>query len=193
MTPARLKLGIIFAGLVLGVLALTAWTQPWFSLRLTDGTLIQVAGDAAAPALSALGLATLALFGALSIAGPFFRVVLGVLAVMIGALIITSGVTVLLDPLEAARSTFATVTGLAGAEAIRGLVAETTAAPWAIGSVVVGSLLSALGVATAATSRRWPASTRKYQAVGLEAADTEQSAVGDWDALSSGEDPTHGR
>ena len=59
MTIRRVKLLVIVAGALFGGLTLIAWTQQWFVLSLTSGQSLPVAGQVAAPALSALGLASL--------------------------------------------------------------------------------------------------------------------------------------
>ena len=79
MTVTRVKLLLIVAGAALGALLLLSWTQSWFSLVLDGGQRLDVPGQSAAPALSALGLACLALAGALAIAGRVLRIVLGVI------------------------------------------------------------------------------------------------------------------
>ena len=60
MKPARLRLLLILGGIAAAGLALLSWTQTWFDLVLEGGQPLAVAGQAAAPALSALGLAALA-------------------------------------------------------------------------------------------------------------------------------------
>jgi hypothetical protein len=51
-------------------------------------------------------------------------------------------------------------------------------------------LAALVGVLLLATFRRWPAASRKYQAVRLEDPSAPRDSVGDWDALSDGADPT---
>lgn len=190
MTPQRLRLVIILTGLVLSGLALIAWTQPWVSVVVTNGPTLDVGGDVAAPALSTLSLAGLALVGALTVAGPVFRVILGVLEAFLGGLIVYSGVAALADPVAAAGPSITEVTGISGIESIRGLVESSSVTAWPALAVVFGSLLVLLAVVVIVTNRRWPASGRKYQTVRLEPADGESSNVESWDALSGGTDPT---
>lgn len=195
MTGKRLRLVTILAGLLLSGLTLIAWTQPWVSVTVINGPTLEVAGDVAAPALSTLSLAGLALVGALTVAGPVFRVILGVLEASLGALIVYSGLTALNDPIAAAAPSITEVTGRSGIESIRTLVSAPSVTAWPIVTIVLGALLVMLAVAVLFTSRRWPASGRKYQAVRLEPADGEtsnasSSNVESWDALSGGDDPT---
>lgn len=195
MTGKRLRLVTILAGLLLSGLTLIAWTQPWVSVTVINGPTLEVAGDVAAPALSTLSLAGLALVGALTVAGPVFRVILGVLEASLGALIVYSGLTALNDPIAASAPSITEVTGRSGIESIRTLVSAPSVTAWPIVTIVLGALLVMLAVAVLFTSRRWPASGRKYQAVRLEPADGEtsnasSSNVESWDALSGGDDPT---
>lgn len=190
MNPKRIKLSAILSGVALSALTLLSWTQVWFTVRLQSGESLPVAGDVAAPALTALALSGLALAGALAIAGPVFRVILGVLQAAIGALIITSAAMAIANPIAASASAITAATGVSGDESVAALVSEVGSAVWPLLALLFGVLLTLLGLFIAATTRLWPASSRKYQAVRLEEAEGEHSAAGDWDALSDGRDPT---
>ncbi|GLK18584.1 Trp biosynthesis-associated membrane protein [Herbiconiux flava] len=179
-TGRRLKSGTILLVLALSALTFLAWSQSWGTLEfvggtVTDGTL-EVPGSVAAPALSALGLAGIALAGALAIAGPIVRIVLGALEVLLGVSVIWSGVLALTDPVAAGASVVTTSTGVAGTSSIRELVTVGASSPWPALTVVLGILMVLAGLAVIVTVRRWPASSRKYQAVTFEAADGRQSA-----------------
>lgn len=189
MTGRRIKLYLLLGGMVVSGLVFLGWTQEWFSVVVTEGPTLSVAGDVAAPALSTLALTTLVLIAALSIAGPFFRVVLGVLQTLLGATVVLSGVIALVDPVKASGATISDATGIAGNESIHALVASVAVSAWPWMSIIGGALLAAIGVAVIATGRRWPGSSRKYSAVKLEPA-AERSPVDDWDSLSDGTDPT---
>jgi len=189
VTGRRIKLYLLLGGMVVSGLVFLGWTQEWFSVVVTEESTLSVAGDVAAPALSTLALTTLVLIAALSIAGPFFRVVLGVLQSLLGATVVLSGVIALVDPVKASGATISDATGIAGNESIHALVASVAVSAWPWMSIIGGALLAAIGVAVIATGRRWPGSSRKYSAVKLEPA-AERSAVDDWDSLSDGSDPT---
>ena len=189
MTPRRLKLILLLAGLALSGLVLLGWTQTWFLVTIVDGPTLGVAGDVAAPALSTLALTCLVLTGALSIAGPFFRVVLGVLEALLGVTVVLSGALALAHPVSSSAAVVSDATGVAGAESIAALVASVSITAWPWVATVAGSLLVLLGVAVVATATRWPGSGRKYSAVRL-ASTEKRDAVDDWDALSEGNDPT---
>jgi hypothetical protein len=192
MNGRRLKYSILAAGVVLGALALLAWTQDWYSVTLTTGEDVVVPGESAAGGLAALGLSVLALVGALSIAGPVFRIILGVLAVSIGGLVIASGAIAVADPVSAASSAVSEATGLAGSDSLRELVATISPTLWPAATIAVGSLIVILGLAVIVTSRSWGGSPRRFQAVRLENADGEETPADVWDALSEGRDPTSG-
>jgi len=189
MSARRLKLSILLAGLALNAVIVLAWTQLWITVVLDDGQVLDVAGDVAAPAVSTLALSGLVLVGALAIAGPVFRVVLGVLQSLLGATITLSGAIALLAPAAASSAVVTAATGVAGAETVGALVATATLTAWAWVATAGGVLLVALGVATVATARRWPDSSRKYSALRTEPVESGDP-VQDWDTLSSGDDPT---
>jgi hypothetical protein len=189
VTGRRIKQILLLGGIAVSGLVFLGWTQPWFTVVVTEGPTLSVAGDVAAPALSTLALTCLVLVGALTIAGPFFRVVLGALQTALGATIVLSGVLALVDPVKASSATISDATGIAGNDSIHALVASVAVSAWPWVSTVAGGLLAALGLAVAVTGRRWPGSSRKYSAVKLEP-EAPRSAVDDWDSLSDGSDPT---
>lgn len=219
-----MKLPAIVTAIVGGGLALLAWSQTWFELALTagagtgSGSAIPVAGQVASPAVAALGLAALALGGALAIAGPGVRMVLGVLAVVLGGcLLVAAGVT-LADPVAAVGPAVTEATGVAGAAPTAALVASATATFWPAVAIVSGVLVLAAGALVLATGLAWPASSRRYSdarrprfadespadapeghevpapdgaagSPGAQHAASDQ-AIDDWDDLSRGDDPT---
>jgi uncharacterized membrane protein (TIGR02234 family) len=178
-TGRRLKSATILAVLVLSALTFLAWSQSWGTLELVGGTTteatLDVPGSVAAPALSALGLAGIALAGALAIAGPIVRLVLGALEVLLGASVLWSGLLALTDPVAAGASAVTTSTGVAGTSSIRDLVTAGGGSPWPAVTVVLGALMALAGILIIITVRRWPASSRRYQAVTFEAADGRRS------------------
>ncbi|CAN5286730.1 hypothetical protein BH09ACT5_BH09ACT5_04690 [soil metagenome] len=187
MTAARLKLTLILAGVVTAGLVLLAWTQAWFVLVLVDGTELSVSGQAAAPALSALGLASLALVAALAIAGPRVRIVLGVVELAIGAFTVVVAANTLAHPLLASASTVTGATAVSGPDSIAAVVSQLTTSAWPGAAVAAGALTALVGIAVLATGRRWPGPTKKYETRGD---DNTGTPVGAWDSLSDGSDPT---
>ncbi len=190
MSPSRRKL-LSLAGIgVLAALTFLAWSQPWFPLTVR-GEPLTVGGDVAAGALPPLALASLALVLALAIAGPFFRVVLGVLEALIGvAIVVTSGFA-LANPAAASEAAITKATGISGTRSTAALITQQSTTGWPVLAVVVGVLVVLAGRAAAVTARSWPASGRKYSRTRLEAPEgAEPDPVQEWDALSEGEDPT---
>lgn len=196
MAPRRLKLFSILAGLALAGLVLLAYTQTWVQIHASSpqgGTVdVPAAGSATAPALSALAFAGLALFGAITIAGRVFRVILGCLEVVLGACVVLSSVLVVVDPVSSASAAITKVTGVDGDKSVAAIILSrsTTAWPWV--ALFLGIAMAALGVFVVLTSAKWPASTRRYQAVRIIDPDAPADPVVAWDTLTVGSDPTAG-
>ncbi|MFM9918108.1 Trp biosynthesis-associated membrane protein [Lacisediminihabitans sp. H27-G8] len=207
MTPRRLKNTTLLAAIVLSGLTLLTWTGEWFSLTLretaTGHPVLSVTGDVAAPALIALALASLALVAALAISGPFFRVVLGVLQVVIGFTVTLSAILAVSNPVHASEAAISAVTGVGGSKSIAALVTAVSQSAYPGIAIAVGILTAMLGVVVLVTGRRWPGSSGRYrQPVVLEdpeaatgsddsgPEDAAAHAVSDWDTLSGGSDPT---
>lgn len=194
MKPSRIKLLIVLGGLLAAALALLAWTQTWVIAHVSGAT-IEVNGAAAAPALSALALAGLALGGALTIAGPVFRIALGVLELVLGVSVIIAASGALAQPAGAAIADVTKLTGIAGDQSVLALISDASTTVWPWIGVLAGVLFALAGLGVLVTSRRWPGPSRKYQAVRLESADTtplsaKDAAIDNWDELSRGSDPT---
>ncbi|PJJ63152.1 Trp biosynthesis-associated membrane protein [Compostimonas suwonensis] len=197
---ARVKYLILLLVAVSSGIGLLAWSQPWSTLTLLTGATIPVDGSVAAPALSALSLAGLALAAALAIAGPVFRIVLGILDILLGGCVLLSASLALADPVAAGASAVTTTTGVAGSDSVSALVDSWSSTAWGAVAVAGGILTVVGGLAVCVTSRRWPASSRRYQPVVLVPADgsaalaTEETEadrnVDAWDELSRGDDPT---
>jgi uncharacterized membrane protein (TIGR02234 family) len=223
MTGRRVKYSTMLLLVVGSGLALLAATQPWFTIRLTDtaehSTTVTVAGSVAAPALTALALAGLALTAALAIAGPVFRIVLALLGVLLGVSVLVSAITALSDAVRASASAITTATGVAGDASIRHLVHTVETAFWPWLAVVAGVLIVLASAAVVVFSRLWPGPSRKYQTrfagedgrpaeevVAEAAVDTaddaspdagapsgtldRDTAIDSWDDLTRGDDPT---
>jgi hypothetical protein len=201
-TSSRLKGILILGVVVLSGLVFLAWSQPWGSLSVKSSngvaTTISVAGSVAAPALSALGLAGLALAAALAIAGRIIRVVLGALQAVLGISIFLSGLGPLIDPVAAGSPTVTLATGVAGIESVRKIATDAGQTPWGFLALALGVLVTLSGIVIAVTTTRWPDAGRKYQAVRFQAADGRSSdnpadLVGsdmDQDDEAGADDPT---
>ena len=192
----RLKTLLLVTAVLADALILAAWTQTWLSISLVGvgphSGALDVVGSVAAPALSALALAGLALVAALAIAGPVFRIILGLLEAVIGACVMISSIAVLASPATAGAAAVTEATGVAGSQSTIDLVAATTLTAWPAITLVLGVVLALAGLATVLTHRRWPGPSKKYQAVRFTQVETAPSAdpVGAWDDLSRGDDPT---
>ncbi len=162
-----MKLPAILLAIVGGGLALLSWSQTWFRLVIDGaaggGAVIDVGGQVASPALAALGLAGLALAGALAIAGPGIRFVLGLLAALLGGCVLLAAGLSLGDPIGAVSPAVTDATGVAGADPTAELVASSVATAWPIAAIAGGVLLLASGVVVLVTGRAWPSSSRRYR------------------------------
>ncbi|MEV8215617.1 Trp biosynthesis-associated membrane protein [Leifsonia sp. NPDC077715] len=167
MNGRRVKYTTMLLLVVGSGLALLAATQTWFSIRLTDtanhSATISVAGSVAAPALTALALAGLALTAALAIAGPVFRIVLALLGILLGVSVLVSAITAVSDAVRASASAITSATGVAGDASVRHLVhsVETQFWPWL--AIVAGAVIVLASAAVIVFSRVWPGPSRKYQ------------------------------
>ena len=187
MTPGRLRLISMAAIVAEAALVSLAWSQTWFLLRLS-GVELPVPGAVAGGALLPLALASLALVAALALAGPFFRVVLGVLDALLGVCVLSVSIWALSDPVRAALPILVDSTGISGEGTLLGMVASAPATPWPFIALVLGVIMIMTGLGIAATSRAWPTSGAKYSRTRAETPDG--TAIHDWDALSEGDDPT---
>jgi uncharacterized membrane protein (TIGR02234 family) len=190
MTPARLKAMSLAGIAVIAALIFAAWSQTWFTLTV-QGAPFPVSGQVAAGALSALALAALALIAALAIAGRFFRLVLGILLALLGVCVIAVSAFAIGNPVVAATPAITKATGVAGAASVAKIVTAASLTAWPVVAIVLGVLLTLLGLAIVPTARSWPDSGRKYSRSRLEVPETgAQDPVQEWDALSDGDDPT---
>lgn len=187
MTPSRLRLLSMVAIVIEAALVSLAWSQTWFLLRLS-GVELPVPGSVAGGALLPLALASLALVAALALAGPFFRVVLGILDALLGVCVLVVSIWALSDPVRASLPILIDSTGISGEGTLLGMVASAPATPWPFVALVLGVLMMLTGLAVAVTSRAWPTSGAKYTRTRAETPDG--TAIHDWDALSEGDDPT---
>jgi uncharacterized membrane protein (TIGR02234 family) len=192
MIPARRLRGTTLAAIVVlaGGLFL-AWSQPWFRFGLATGEL-EVRGDVAAGALPALAIVSLALVLALVLAGPGFRVVLGILEALIGMAAVAVCALAIGDPVGVSSPALVKALGISG-HRIVDVVSTFHATAWPVVGLVVAALTIPLGTLIAVTAGRWPATGRRFSRTrtapeGVSATDADP--VQEWDALSDGDDPT---
>lgn len=213
-TPRRLKLGTILAVLIGAGLGLAGATQTWYtvSIKATAGhfTPVVVNGSTAAPALTALSLAGLALALALAIAGRIARYIIGVIGVLLSVCIVLASIG---NPAHTAgvRGAISTATGIAGDKSVTALIGHATPTLWPAAALVGGVLLGLGALAAVVTGSRWPGGSRRYDAVRFEETDGEagesptnasattrrapaprpgDAQIDDWDDLTRGDDPT---
>lgn len=192
---ARARIVAVLAFLGAGALSLISSTQTWILVTLSDGAQEQLAvsGGAALPLLAPLSLTTLALGGALSIAGPVLRYVFGALGAAVGAGLVWLTVpAVFAPPLSTVSAAISTATGIGGEDAVSALVAGLTTTPWPSLTLAAAVLLSAAAVGVLATARSWSDSGRRYRSRGdvRTAPSGPLDPIDSWDDLSHGEDPT---
>jgi hypothetical protein len=187
LTGSRLRALSLIAVIALGGLAVLAWSQQWFVVRLS-GSEFAVGGDVAGGGVFPLALASFALVAALALAGPVFRTALGLLEAFIGVGVIASTAFSLSDPVTAMAPALSKRLGISGSESLHKVVTGTVATAWPGVAIAAGVLMALAGLAIAVTSRAWPVSGRKYTLT--RDANTSGDPVQDWDALSEGDDPT---
>ncbi|MBH0129050.1 Trp biosynthesis-associated membrane protein [Salinibacterium sp. NK8237] len=179
---------IVLGGLVLlGAIVMLTWTQRWFTITLQDDVSIEVLGSDAAGALAALALSVFALVAALGIASVLLRRVLGIIAAIVGVIIVAVSQATLADPVLAASELITEATGISGTDSIRSLVVAVQGTAWSYTALASGALVILVGVAAAVSARHWPTATKKYDRATAVVADDPASQ---WDAQSRGIDPT---
>lgn len=194
----RARLLAVVVLVACGAVTVISSTQTWLSVVLDDGAAhaLEVPGASAIPVLAPLGLAVLALGGALSIVGLVLRYVFGVLTALIAAVLgwLTAQI-VFSHPVGAVASTVTEKTGITGEAAVGELVASITPTAWPAVTLAVTVLLLVAGVFTLATAHVWRGSGRRYRTEdapgpGAASGSRPHDAIDSWDDLSRGEDPT---
>ncbi|MET0590263.1 MAG: Trp biosynthesis-associated membrane protein [Naasia sp.] len=190
----RAKLLALLALVVTAGAVLIGGNLVWFTARV-DGGSVEVVGQSAAPALSGLALASLALAGALSLAPVVLRLVLGGLQVALSALVFAAALPALTDPAGRVAPRVTEVTGIDGDGPVRALLLGIDSTPWPMVVLIMAGLGAAAGVWILVTGRSWPVPGRRY-AAGTDPekprsdAPEERTREDEWDALTRGEDPT---
>ena len=183
-------LGLLAAG---GIGVLSA-TQTWLTAtRIDGGAPIEVSGGAAMPLLSPLSLAVLALGAVLAIVGPVLRRIVAVLAAAAGVLLAWMTAPIAFAPsLATAASTVTETTGLAGDDAIAGIVATLEPSAWPVAALVGWLVLLLAALFALVTAGRWRAGGRRFRTDehGPHNDEGPIDAIDSWDDLSRGSDPT---
>ncbi|WGD36355.1 Trp biosynthesis-associated membrane protein [Lysinibacter sp. HNR] len=195
-SATRIKRWIILLVLASNALLLLAWSQTWFTLTLRPDVagepVIAVTGQQAAAALSAFALAGLAAGGALTIAGGAFRFILGFLQTVLGACAVWVSLSALSSPITGGQAFITAQTGVTGIESLSALVESVTTTAWPVLGIVIAVFVALSGVAVLVTARRWPRSSRRYQAVVLEPDESSAEAFAELTRESGESDPAAG-
>jgi hypothetical protein len=189
VSPRRVRLIALLGPLVTAALALLAWTQVWVTLELSGGLVVEARGEVAANTVPALALALLALTAALALVGRVPRVILAIVQLGLGAGIAAAAAAVLADPIGRGGPAVTAVTGVDGDAGVAALVAAVGVSGWVTVAVAAGVFASLSGGVTAVTAHRWPDRVRRYDSPDGRSPGAEDR-LGDWDALSDGDDPT---
>jgi hypothetical protein len=146
----RLKRNLVILVLAASGLALLAWTQLWANVAVaTSGSArqtLEVSGATAAPGLTALALAGFALAGALAIAGPVIRFVLGLLEVLLGFSVSLAAFLALRNPAAASAGAVTKATGVSGTASVRDVVLSAASTPWPFVALLAGVVMAAAGI-----------------------------------------------
>lgn len=195
MDLARRGRSIAVSGFLLGgAIGIISSTQTWLTVQRADaGSDILVPGASALPLLAPLSLAVLALGAALSLTGPVLRLIFGVLAGAAAVLMGWSTLQLLLaTPLGAVSSTVTETTGLAGSDALEGVIDAIIPSAWPVIALVGWVILLLAAFVVLLTWRGWKRGGRRYRtdAETASAAAGPVDAIDSWDELSRGTDPT---
>jgi uncharacterized membrane protein (TIGR02234 family) len=199
---ARSRPLVVVAGLAVAGLVMLSWTQTWFTVHLDTSaavvTTVAADGTAVVPQYTALAIASLALFLAMTIAGRVLRVVLALVEVLLGVAVVVTGVSALSDPVASSKGAVGAVAGVSDLAGVRRVVDHVDVGVWPVVGIVAGVLAVLVGVAVLVLQRSWPGPSRKYDdAAGARAGSRQdrpaavvRDAVVEWDELSAGVDPT---
>lgn len=183
------KSTVVLATVILAFAVFGTTTQAWIEVRLDPAAVsnsnLQVPGNKAATAVTALALVALAGALAASIAGRIARWIIAVIIGLSAVGTILAAGTVLGDPLGAAQGSIAAATGVSGGQA----AVSTTVFP--VLAVAAAALLAGCAVWLPLAGRHWKTRT-KYDAAGRagERGTGPVDEIDSWDSLSRGEDPT---
>ncbi|WP_156250751.1 Trp biosynthesis-associated membrane protein [Pseudactinotalea terrae] len=189
----RAVLIVVVLGIALFGLTLPAWAHA-VAPTTVGSEAVTVAGSDAAPGVASAGLVVLVSGLVLGLAGALARVlaVLGVIAG--GALAAVSAGLFLADPERSVLRAAAEITG------VRQVDGPITVAPWPTAALVVGAVAVLTGLALPFLAGSWQRVGRRYER-GTDAAaratptpprTPRGRAMDDWDALTRGDDPSHG-
>lgn len=190
-----LILGLLLVSLVL----LLASTQVWVGFELAEGAAavdeIELQGQNAGLGTMPIAIALIAISVVLAISGRIARVVLSLLAALLGGWVAYASWRFIGGSrsavIEAGSGPLSEATGLGDAEH-EAVVSAVHASPWPIVAAVAGAVVVLLAVAVLVLGRAWGQGGRKYGVTSrrerVRAEDGDR--IAEWDALSEGDDPT---
>ena len=203
--PARNRLACALAGLLGAGLLVVVSGRPWVTRVLADVPgvpRVSASGGDAGPAVPALALVAAAAAVALLVAGRLGRYLAAGVLLLAGMGAAGTVLSVLRSPGDAVAGAVATASGRSGE--VAGPPAAVTGWVWL--ALAAAVLLVAGGAVALARARTWPRAGRRFEspasaaATGGEGTTTSKGrsahpvgqgdAIGAWDALSRGEDPT---
>lgn len=165
-------------------------TQTWIHVGIAQGEVAQsdlnIAGNKAAVAVSALALVALAGSLATTIAGKIARIVTGCIVFASAAGIIAVVLGIVLDPAAAAMTEVGAATG------VEGVPSDATTTVFPILAIVAATVLALVTLLALWAGRSWSVRT-KYDAAKVPGAKESEGPIDEidhWDRLSRGEDPT---
>lgn len=178
--PVSRRLAVLWA-LAAGAAILGAGAQTWVrasGIAGLGGTEVTVSGNEAAAVVPAMALVAMAGGLALTIARTVGRVLIAVLLILAGVVASATALDAVQDPIGAASSLVSQASGTtdpAGEYTV-------TIAPWL--TLVAAVLLVLCGIAVLVFGRRWPTTSRRYEAPAAREAAAE--AAGDRTARAAG-------
>ncbi len=195
---ARDRLGCALGALLGAGLLVVAAGRPWVTQVVSDVpgvTQVSASGGRTVPAVPALALAAAAGALALLVTGRLGRRLAAAVLVLAGLGAAAAVGTVLAAPQDAVAAAVTAATGRSGP--LPGPSAAVTG--WLWPALAAAVLVTACGAVALVRAPSWPAPGRRFDApppavrAGGAPAGTvrgQSDAIGAWDALSRGEDPT---
>ena len=204
--PARSRLACALAGLLGAGLLVAVAGRPWVTRVLTDVPgvpRVSASGDSAVPAVPALALVAAAAAVALLVTGRLGRYLAAVALLLAGLGAVAAVVSVPAAPGQAVAAAVTAASGRSGG--VAGPPATVTA--WVWPALAAAALITAGGAAAVLRARTWPSPGRRFESPGATPPAAggpgtteggahagrvrgQGDAIGAWDALSRGEDPT---
>lgn len=185
MSRARVVLVLVTSGLITFVVSLLTWVEATTTTALGPQA-VQVSGATAAPVVPSAALVVAVAGLAMGLSGRVVRILAPAAAVLAATVALVALIGLLTDPGAVARSAAGDVGGV---REISG-AADLTWWPW-LAAVLLG-LTVVIAAALPFLAGRWAPAARKYERPGAPegAGATPHTPRSDWDALSSGIDPS---